>query len=73
MHIHLKREEVLVVLLLLLLYTNKDINNNSDGTNEFISFYLQSLVTRGEREIIKAYANHTMLTPRSTRGTSCGV
>ena len=36
-----------------MLYTYKDINNNSNtntgGTNEFISFYLQSFVTRGER------------------------
>ena len=32
-------------------------------TNGFINFWLQSLVTRGETQIIKAYANHTMLTP----------
>ena len=30
--------------------------------NAFISFYLQSFMTRGETQIIKAYANHTMLT-----------
>ena len=44
-----------------MLYTHKDINYNSNtgGTNGFISFYLQSW----ETQIIKAYANHTMLTP----------
>ena len=28
---------------------NNNNNTNKDGTNEFISFYLQSLATRGER------------------------
>ena len=36
-------------------YNHNDINNNSNNTNtgatnEFITFYLQSLVTRGERD-----------------------
>ena len=36
-----------------MLYSDKDLNNNSNtitgSTNEFISFYHQSLKTRGER------------------------
>ena len=65
-----------------MLYSHNDINNNSDNTNtdgrnESFPFYLQSLVTRGEREretqtqIIKAYANHTMLTPGPTKNVQC--
>ena len=51
----------------LLWYKHNDINNNSDtntgGTNEFINFLFQSLTTQGEREIIKAFSNNTMLSP----------
>ena len=32
-------------------------------TNGFINFWLQSLVTRGERQFLKSYANNIMLTP----------
>ena len=32
-------------------------------TNGFINFWLHSLATRGERQFLKAYANHTMLNP----------
>ena len=42
-------------------------------TNGFINFRLQSMATRGETQIIKASENHTMLTPRPTRGASCSV
>ena len=62
---------------MVLLYNHNDINNKNDntntsGTNEFISFYLQSLVTREGR--------HKSLNPMltiecspPTRGASCGV
>ena len=49
------------------IYINNNNDTNRGGTNEFISFYLQSLAARGERhKIIKAYANHTMLIPPPT-------
>ena len=32
-------------------------------TSRFINFWLRSLATRGERQFLKAYANHTILTP----------
>ena len=32
-------------------------------TNRFINFWLQSFDTKRETQIIKAYANHTMMTP----------
>ena len=59
---------------LLLLDNHKDLNNNSNtntntsglcvlDTNRFIHFWLQSLETWGERQFLKAYVNHTMLTP----------
>ena len=35
-------------------------------TNGFISFCLQPLVTQGERQFIKAYSNHTILTHHTT-------
>ena len=38
-------------------------------TNGFINFWLQFLPT----QFLKAYANHTMLTPPPTCCTSCGV
>ena len=59
---------------LILLYSY-DINNNTNtgGTNEFISFYLQSLATRGKRR----KSLKPMLTipccPPPPRGTSCGA
>ena len=61
---------------LYLLYSHNDINSNNNnnnnnntntgGTNGFISFYLQSLETRKETQIIKAYTNDTLLTPTHT-------
>ena len=41
--------------------------------NGFINFWLRSIDMRRETQIIKAYANHTMLTPLPMRGASCGV
>ncbi len=50
----LRRSLILMLRGLIVLYSHIDINNNNNntntgGTNEFISFYLQSLVTREER------------------------
>ena len=47
-------------------YSYNDINNNNNNRNtgsmnEFISFYLQSFDKRRETQIIKTYANHTLL------------
>ena len=38
----------------------------------FIIFWLQPFDARRETQIIKPYANHTMLTPLLTHGASCG-
>ena len=52
-----RSKDKLISDVLLLLYSHNDINNNNNnnnstnagGTNEFISFYLQSLATQGDR------------------------
>ena len=50
----------------IILYSHNDINNNNNNntrnTNGFISFRIPYLATRGERQFIKAYVNHAMLT-----------
>ena len=37
-------------------------------TNGFINFSLRSMAIRGERQFLKVYANHTMLTPPQRAG-----
>ena len=63
--------------MLRVLYTHKDINNNSNTNTysktgglfrfgyEQVNLFLASVLghTRGETDFLKAYANHTMLTP----------
>ena len=57
-------------------YSHNNINNNKYRRYERVYFFLPSFLgnTRREIQIIKAYANHTILTPRPYRhGPSCGV
>ena len=42
-------------------------------TNGLIKFWLRSFDMRKETQLLKAYANHTMLTQIPTRGASCGI
>ena len=69
-----------------LIYYRSHLNNNNNNSNkntgglcrfgyERVNQFLASVLgnTRRETQIIEVYANHTMLTPPQTRGSSFGL
>ena len=55
------------------IHMQKQADSVVSDMNGFINFWLWSMATRGERQFLKVFANHTMLTPHPTCSLFCGV
>ena len=57
----------LLIIITIIIQANSVVSN----TNGFINFWLRFFDTKRETYFLRAYANHTMLTPPPTCSASC--